>query len=343
MMWQRLWVWGVVVAVGAWLCAGAEEPNKEDQAKPAEKAGGGGGRGGGRRGGGPGGGGPGGGPGFAQGGGQGFLGRGGRAFDWMFNQMLGEDTAVKLDQLPYGPQRRFVLNVPVGGVDTLQDRGDGWKVEEIFTLTDEQGKAVLGLREQYKTELEKLQKQLDEANKAVALQVLALRQKYELLANDVMTGTAKEEKAKLDTLAKEFSEQRQAKAQERKDQVEQFRGEVDKVVAAGRENGNWEAMREIGNKAMEMSRGANDQTQALQKATLEKMKTAVTGDAKTKLEEKLQAVERRMADERRWQQDLGGRRGGGGPGGGGQGGGGGAPKGEQKAGEKPAAPPEGVF
>jgi hypothetical protein len=259
----------------------------------------------------------------------------------MFNQMLGEDNTVKLDQLPYGPQRRFILNVPVGGVDTLQDRGDGWKVEEIFTLTDEQGKAVQGLREQYKAELEKLQKQLDEANKAIALQVLALRQKYEQLANDVMTGTAKDEKAKLDALAKEFSEQRQAKAQERKDQVEQFRGEVDKVVAAGRENGNWEAMREIGNKAMEMARGANDQTQALQKAALEKMKTAVTGDAKAKLEEKLQAVERRMQDERRWQQDLGGRRGGG-PGGGGPGGGG-APKGEQKAGEKPAAPPEGVF
>jgi hypothetical protein len=269
----------------------------------------------------------------------GFMGRGGgRPFDWMFNQMLGEDTAVKLDQIPYGPQRRFILNVPVGGVDTLQDRGDGWKVEEIFTLTDEQNKAVQVLREQYKAELEKYQKQLDEANKAIALQVAALRLKYEQLANDVMAGVAKDEKVKLDALAKEFSEQRQAKAQERKDQVEQFRGEVDKVVAAGRENGNWDAMREIGNKAMEMARGANDQTQVLQKAALEKMKTAVTGDAKVKLEEKLQAVERRMADERRWQQDLGGRRGGGGgPGGGG------APKGEQKAGEKPTAPPEGVF
>jgi hypothetical protein len=199
---------------------------------------------------------------------------------------------------------------------------------------------VQGLREQYKTDLEKLQKQLDEANKAIALQVIALRQKYEQLANDVMTGTAKDEKVKLDTLAKDFSDLRQAKAQERKDQVEQFRTEVEKTMAAARENNNWDAMRDVGAKAMEMVRGANDQTVALQKETMEKMKAAVTGDAKTKLEEKLQIVERRMQDERRWQQDLGGRRGGGGGPGGGQGG---APKGEQKGTEKPAPPPEGVF
>ncbi|MBI3829091.1 MAG: hypothetical protein HY291_06225 [Planctomycetes bacterium] len=258
-------------------------------------------------------------------------GRGG--LERMLLGAMGIEPGVKTDQLTYGSERRLVTRVPVGGIDSLNENADGFKVEEIYTLTDEQTKAVEGLRDEYKTELEKLQKQLDEANAAVATQVKALRAKYEQRANDVLTGDPKSEKEKLDTLAKEYNQKHAETVQAKKSEAEDLIREGQKAAADARDqggNGNagiQEAMRN----GFEFMRTVREKSDELGKTYAEKLKAIPTGDAKTKLEAELQKIERR-----------GQGRGMGGPGGpGGQGGpgkqGDGKPGGDAK---KPEPPPD---
>jgi hypothetical protein len=213
--------------------------------------------------------------------------------DGMINSALGLDSPVKADQLPLGVDRRLVTRVPVGGIDTLQDFGNGLKVEDVFTLTPEQTKAVQDLREKYKGELETLEKAWNEKLKESAADVKKLREKYEQLANDTLTGTAKAEKAKLDALTREFSQQRAAKAEESRAKAEELKTEAEKLAAKAREDRNWEGLRTVGDKAREFARTITEARQTVAKAIQEKMKAAVTGDAKTKLEEALKRLEDR--------------------------------------------------
>ncbi|MCW8129093.1 MAG: hypothetical protein KIS92_01800 [Planctomycetota bacterium] len=328
--------------VGAGLCAAlafgysglraeegkeAKEGNK-DGAKRERPQRGGDNNGGGRRGG-PGGQGGFGGFGGFGGGPGGFGGRGG--LERMLDGALGIESGVKVDQLSYGESRRLVTRVPVGGIDSLNDFADGWKVEDIYTVTDEQSKALTGLRDEYKTELEKLQKQLDEANAAIATQVKALREKYELRANDVLTGEAKGEKEKLDALAKEYTGKHKEQSDAKKTEAEDLVKEGQKAMTEAREQNNWNLIQESMRKGGEFMRAVREKADEINKEYAEKMKAIPTGDAKTKLEAELQKLEKR------------GQRGGpGGPGGnqdrGGQGNGGGNGGGGQP--QKPDAPPD---
>lgn len=261
----------------------------------------------------------------------GFGGPGRGNMERMLLGAMGIEPGVKTDQLTYGSERRLVTRVPVGGIDSLNENADGFKVEEIYTLTDEQTKAMTGLRDEYKTDLEKLQKQLDEANAAVATQVKALREKYEQRANDVLTGDAKSEKEKLDALAKEYNLKHAENVQAKKSEAEDLIREGQKAAADARDQGNGNAIQDAMRKGFEFMRTVREKSDELVKTYAEKLKAIPTGDAKTKLEAELQKIERR-----------GQGRGMGGPGGpGGQGGPGkqgeGNPGGDAK---KPEPPPE---
>ncbi len=133
----------------------------------------------------------------------------------MASRMLGMDiedpkAGPKIDSLPLGAEKRMVMYVPVGGVDNFSGNGQGWKVESIFKFTDEQTKAVDALREEYKTEQKKLEQEILDQQKALAEKVKALRHKYELRANDVLTGDDKTAKEKMDALAKETNDKNAA-------------------------------------------------------------------------------------------------------------------------------------
>ena len=127
----------------------------------------------------------------------------------MASRMLGFDiedpnsAAKKIESLPLGADKRMVVSVPVGGVDNFSGTGQGWKVETVFKMTDEQTKAVDSLREEYKVEQKKLEAEILEQQKALAEKVKLLRAKYEQRANDVLTGDDKAAKEKMDTLAKD--------------------------------------------------------------------------------------------------------------------------------------------
>lgn len=208
---------------------------------------------------------------------------------------LGLDRPVKLEQLPFGAEKRFVLRVPVGGIDPLKENAEGWRMEDIFTLADEPRGNLKALREEYRGEWLKLQKQLEAAQQAVAREALALRRKYELRANDLLTGQAKSEKEKLDTLAKECCEQKHARTEEKRPQVEAVVEEVLKLASAARETGHAKALGEATRKGYEVNKSVHDFQEALTQEAVKRMQDAVTGDAKLRLEEEFQRLERKSA------------------------------------------------
>jgi len=211
----------------------------------------------------------------------------------MLANQLGLDLPASLDQLPYGEDKRFVLRVPVGGVDNFNPIRDGWKVEDIFPSTDEQSKALEILRVEYKKELEGLQKQLEEANKKAAASVLELRKKYEVKANDVLTGTAKDEKQKLDTIAGDYAKKRGEASKAIAPQLEDLR----KESKALQENGRMADMGELWTKFGELARPLAADTKKSTQEAEEAMKAAVTGDAKTKLEDLIKKNEQLMPNQ----------------------------------------------
>lgn len=110
----------------------------------------------------------------------------------------------KLDDLSFGADRNFLLTVPVGGIESFATLGGaGHKIESVFKLTDEQLKALTGLREEYDGEKKKIEKEIADAEKALAEKVRQLRAKFEQRANDVLTGADKEAKEKIDALVQE--------------------------------------------------------------------------------------------------------------------------------------------
>ena len=137
----------------------------------------------------------------------------------MVSRMLGMDitdpkAAPKLEQLPLAANKRMVTQIPVGGVDNFNATGAGWKMETVFKMTPEQTKATDALREEYTAEQKKLNQEILDAEKALAAKVVELRQKYEKKANEILTGTDKENKEKMDALAAEVYTKNSATAQE---------------------------------------------------------------------------------------------------------------------------------
>ncbi|HYF52310.1 MAG TPA: hypothetical protein VEJ63_23080 [Planctomycetota bacterium] len=112
-------------------------------------------------------------------------------------------TEAKIDTLPFGSQRRFVTLVPVGGIDSFSSLSEPWKLEQMYKLTFEQSNSLQTIRDEYKAELKKLQDEMTAQQKAMAEKVKELRAKYELRANDVLTGADKENKQKIDTITSE--------------------------------------------------------------------------------------------------------------------------------------------
>jgi len=253
------------------------------------------------------------------------MGRGGtQGMDEMISRSLGGAPTAKVNDLPFGEARRLVRNVPVGGIDNLREGRDGWKVEDVFTLKAEQGEALNTLREEYKGELAKLQAEYDETQKALAEKVKALRLAYETKATDVLVDPAKAEKLKLDALAKEYAAQNQTQMKERTAQFAELRAGFEKTMAEAREKNEWQGVREAFGKIHDVTHEVRDQRTELGKSFNEKMKEAVTGAAKEKLDELLKQQNADRRGGRGGQQRGGQQRGG-----------------QQGAGEtqKPPAPP----
>jgi hypothetical protein len=109
----------------------------------------------------------------------------------------------KIESLPLNEHKRLVLNVPVGGVDIPGSTGSGWKVENVFKLSEEQTTKLETLRTEYAAEQKKLEDELNAQNKAMAAKVAELRKAYEAKANDLLSPEDKEAKLKLDALGAE--------------------------------------------------------------------------------------------------------------------------------------------
>src|SRR5262249_15816569 len=123
----------------------------------------------------------------------------------------------KVETLPLGSDRRFVVEVPVGGIDSLS--GQSPKMEQVFPLTDEQTKALRALGDEYDQKQKALEEKIAAQQKALADEAKELRGSFEKRANDVLTGADKEAKQKLDTVAQDAEKKNSAVAS---DALQQF-------------------------------------------------------------------------------------------------------------------------
>jgi hypothetical protein len=115
-------------------------------------------------------------------------------------------TGPRLDALPLGQERRFLLNVPLGGLDNPGGIGPGWKMESLFKLTDEQSQALAALRKEYEQEKQRAEQEAAVQLKGLAVKLLQARQTYQDRANAILTGADKEAKQKMDALAHESNQ-----------------------------------------------------------------------------------------------------------------------------------------
>lgn len=237
----------------------------------------------------------------------------------MASRMLGFDiedpkaNTGKVEALPLGAEKRMVVSVPVGGVDNFSGTGQGWKVETVFKMTDEQTKAVDALREEYKAEQKKLEAEIHEQQKAMAEKVKLLRAKYEQRANDVLTGDDKTAKEKMDALAKETNTKN---AQVVTDLLPMF---DQNDMAQG----------------FAMLRTINEKTSTNIKAAEEKLVELVPADNRARIQEVMKTQNDLRERNNRFMQFGGGPGGGGGPGARGR-----AAGGKDGEPQKPPAPPE---
>ncbi len=234
----------------------------------------------------------------------------------MASRMLGFDiedpkaNTGKVEALPLGAEKRMVVSVPVGGVDNFSGTGQGWKVETVFKMTEEQTKAVDALRDEYKGEQKKLEAEIHEQQKAMAEKVKLLRAKYEQRANDVLTGDDKTAKEKMDALAKETNTKN---AQVVTDLLPMF---DQNDMAQG----------------FAMLRTINEKTSTNIKAAEEKLVELVPADNRARIQEVMKTQNDLRDRNNRFMQFGGG---GGGPGAGGR-----ARGGKDGEPQKPPAPPE---
>lgn len=216
-------------------------------------------------------------------------------FERQIARMLDMETPVRVEALTYGEKKRLVQKVPVGGVDHLSPMAEGWKMEDIFLLTDAQQKALDGLRDEYESELRKLQEKLDEVNKAIALQVLDLRMKYEAKANGLLDEKTKKQKQRLDELAGENNQRNREFAEKKRPELETFfREEAQKAFEEARADGNMAALRALFPKGQALGESIREKVEAANDRYLEAIGAILTGHAK----ENLDAAVRRLKNRR---------------------------------------------
>ncbi|MCX7804305.1 MAG: hypothetical protein N3A38_03850, partial [Planctomycetota bacterium] len=220
------------------------------------------------------------------------MGRGGMfggMFDWM-ERMLGIDPPARVEDLPLGQDARLVANIPVGGIENFQTGRPGLKVEQVFRLTEEQTKALEELRKEYAAERDKIAKEMEEAHRKLAERARELRKNYETKANDVLGGDLKAVKEKLDAIVKEYNEKRMAERKGLAERLAALRVEMEKAREEGPEA--MRALMEKNNDLMGLVRQQTERDYDLSVIAKEQMKTAVSEDARAKLEE---AFKRREA------------------------------------------------
>ena len=203
---------------------------------------------------------------------------------------MGLDTPIQLNQIPMAFDRRMAFKIPVGGIENFDEMGDGAKVEEVFALTPEQTKSLDTLRDEYKTELDAMQKRLDDVNKAMADQIKDLRKKFELKANDVLTGDAKTGKEKLDAVREDWQRKREALAKEQQPKHDEILNEAHRLTADKLDR---QAMQDFIEKTRENIRVLREASFNLAHETTGKMKDALSGEAKANLELALLKFENR--------------------------------------------------
>ena len=252
------------------------------------------------------------------------------AIEREIRHQIGLDSQILLSQLPMGFDQHMAFKVPVGGIDTLDDFGDGLKAEDVFGLTPEQTKSMETLREEYKAKLDEMQKRLDDVNKAMADQIRDLRKTYELKANDVLTGDAKTGKEKLDAIAADWLQRREALAKEQQPKQEEMLAEARRLATEAKEKPDRQNWQEWFDKTRESIRGMREWVFTLAKDTSQKMKDALSGEAKANLEMALLKIENRR---QKMMQGFGGP---GGKDGGNKDGGPGRDKPRDKKGDGPA-------
>ncbi|MFH0937775.1 MAG: hypothetical protein V1899_00590 [Planctomycetota bacterium] len=109
----------------------------------------------------------------------------------------------KFKNLPLNAtEERLIFDVPVGGIDSFQNNGTGHKMETIFKLTEEQTKAITGIRDEYADEQKKLEQEILNQQKSLVEKVFQLRLKFEQRANDILTTTDKATKEKIDVITR---------------------------------------------------------------------------------------------------------------------------------------------
>jgi hypothetical protein len=122
---------------------------------------------------------------------------------------LDDQSKVNWEALPLGMDKKFLTSLPVGAVENPGGVDfpayPGWRIEEVFKLSNEQSTSLQKLRADYEAKKAKLGQELAEAQKAYIEKFRALRLQYEQQANDLLTGPEKEAKAKLDALRDELA------------------------------------------------------------------------------------------------------------------------------------------
>jgi len=200
-------------------------------------------------------------------------------------------TEASLDTLPYGSLRRFVTQVPIGGVDNFSPTATAYKVEQMYKLTFEQSNSLQTIRDEYKTELKKLQDELTAQQKAAAEKVKELRTKYEQRANDVLTGADKENKQKVDTITGETH--------------------VQNAKLAGEIFGDNKDM----NKMFQLGRDLRDKSALTLEAAQRKIAELVSPEGKVLIEEAIKQQAEARERMKQWVDRAGNRGGNGAPGG----------------------------
>ncbi len=211
------------------------------------------------------------------------------------NDALDKEDQADLDNLPYGPFRRLVTKVPVGGIDGLGESQKGLGVEEIFLLEDDEKDALEKIRQGYRNELVSRLEQMAEFNRVMAESIKALRLVYEDKANAVLPEKARAEKRKLDALAREYFEAKSKTLEEFEKEAAKVRTAFQAAMAKKEGDNNRTAFQEIFKNLEAFSSKVFLKKNGLLETFWVKMEEAVSMDARENLNLFLDR-QRRVAD-----------------------------------------------
>jgi hypothetical protein len=127
---------------------------------------------------------------------------------------LDNGNSPRWDTLPFGMDRRFLINSQVGSVENPGGADypafGGWPIEEILKLSPDETQALQAIRQEYAAERKKLDEEVAEFHKAEVEKLRALRLKYEQKANEALSPEQREAKQKFDALRDELIAKKKA-------------------------------------------------------------------------------------------------------------------------------------